>query len=186
MGESLNPWIVLALIVTVAIRLAVGCVWLGSRLLPDVGKEHNSTLSPFLTVVGLVYGALLGFTVVVGWQQYSSAAINVANEASTLSTMYRQTVAMPQPEQTQLQQLLRKYTTAVAGPEWDKQDTGGTSDSARAAITDMYRTVGSQPPNVASSPIHGAFLSELTVLASARHTRILDTKTRIPPPLWGR
>jgi hypothetical protein len=95
------------------------------------------------------------------------------------------TVAMPQPEQTQLQQLLRKYTTAVAGPEWDKQDTGGTSDSARAAITEMYRVLGSQPPNVASSPIHGAFLSQLTVLASDRDTRILDTKPRIPALLWA-
>jgi|SRR5271163_665384 len=185
MGGSLSPWLLLALVVGVAILLAVGCLWLGSRTLPNVGKEHNSTLSPFLTVVGLVYAALLGFTVVVAWQQFSSAEVNVANEASTLSTMYRQTVAMPQPEQIQLQQLLRNYTTAVAGPEWSEQDTGGRSDSARAAITGMYRIVGSQLPNVASSPIHGAFLSELTVLASARNTRILDTKPRIPALLWA-
>ncbi len=185
MGGSVSPWLLLALIIAVAVLLAVGCLWLGNRALQDVGKEHNSTLSPFLTVVGLVYGALLGFTVVVAWQQFSSAAINVANEASTLTTMYRQTVAMPQPEQTQLQQLLRQYTTAVAGPEWAKQDAGGASDSARAAITGMYRILGSQPPNVASSPIHGAFLSELTVLASDRNTRILDTKPRIPPLLWA-
>jgi Protein of unknown function (DUF4239) len=99
--------------------------------------------------------------------------------------MYRQTVARPQPEQTQLQQLLRRYTSAVAGPEWAEQDTGGTSESARAAITDMNRILGSQPPNVASSPIHGAFLSEMTVLASARNTRILDAKPRIPGLLWA-
>lgn len=185
MGGSLSPWLLLALIVGVAILLAVGCLWLGNRALPNVGKEHNSTLSPFLTVVGLVYGALLGFTVVVAWQQFSSAEVNVGNEASTLSTMYRQTVAMPQPEQIQLQQLLRKYTTAVAGPEWGEQDTGGSGYSGRAAITAMYRILGSQPPNVASSPIQGAFLSELTVLASDRNTRILDTKSRIPALLWA-
>lgn len=73
MGGSLSPWLVLALIVAVAMLLVVGSLWLGKRALPSVGKEHNSTLSPFLTVVGLVYGALLGFTVVVSWQQFSSA-----------------------------------------------------------------------------------------------------------------
>ena len=31
-------------------------------------------------------------------------------------TMYRQTVGMPVPEQTEMRVLLRKYTDAVAGP----------------------------------------------------------------------
>ena len=84
-------------------------MWLGRRVLTsDTGPEHNSALSPFLTVVGLVYGALLGFTVVVGWQEFLSAEVNVSNEASTLTTMYRQTVAMPQPEQSQMREQLRK------------------------------------------------------------------------------
>jgi hypothetical protein len=45
----------------------------------SVGKELNSALSPFVTTVALVYGALLGFTVVVAWEQFSSAEVNVAN-----------------------------------------------------------------------------------------------------------
>ena len=85
---------------------------------------------------------------VAAWQQFSSAGVIVANEASTLTTMYRQTVAMPEPEQTQMRQLLRQYTSAVAGSEWDKQGSGGASDSARAAITGMYRVIGNQPPSV--------------------------------------
>jgi hypothetical protein len=185
MGGSLSPWLGLALIVAVAILLVVGTLWLGKRALPNVGKEHNSTLSPFLTVVGLVYGALLGFTVVVSWQQFSSAQAAVEGEASSLTTMYGQTVAMPEPEQTQIRQLLRQYASAVAGPEWDEQRSGGTSDSARNAITGMYRIVGSLPPSVASSPINGAFLNQLTVLASDRTTRIIDAKERIPPLLWA-
>ena len=185
MGGSLSPWLVLALIVAVAILLVVGSLWLGNRALPNVGKEHNSALSPFLTVVGLVYGALLGFTVVVSWQQFSSTQAVVADEASALTTMYGQTVAMPEPEQTQMRPLLRQYASAVAGPEWDGQGSGGTGDSARNAITGMYRIVGSQPPGVASSPINGAFLNQLGVLASKRTTRMLDAKPRIPPLLWA-
>ena len=142
-------------------------------------------MSPFITIVGLVYGALLGFTVVVSWQQFFSAEVIVANEASTLTTMYRQTVAMPEPEQTQMKQLLRRYATAVAGPEWDRQDSGGTNDSARAAITEMYRIVGSQPPSIASSPINSVFLNQLTVLASDRTTRIINSQPRIPLLLWS-
>lgn len=184
-GSGTPLWLLLVFVVAVAILIAVGSIWLANRTMSGVGKEHNSTLSPFITVMGLVYGALLGFTVVAGWQQFSSAGVVVANEASTLTTMYWQTVAMPEPEQTQMRQLLRQYTSAVAGPEWDKQGSGGASDSARAAITGMYRVIGNEPPSVASSPINGEFLSQLTVLASDRNTRIIDAKPRIPPLLWA-
>jgi hypothetical protein len=79
---------------------------------------------------------------------------------------------------------LRKYAEAVKGPEWDKQENGGTADSARAAITDMYRVFGNEQSSVASSAIGHEFLGQLTVLASDRNTRILDAEPRIPPLLW--
>jgi len=184
-GSGTPVWLILACVIVAAILIAVGSIWVAGRTMPGVGKEHNSALSPFLTVVGLVYGALLGFTVVAAWQQFSSAGVIVADEASTLTTMYRQTVAMPEPQQTQLRQLLRQYTNEVAGPEWGLQRNGGASDNARAAITGMYRIVGNEPPSVASSPITGEFLSQLTVLASDRNTRIIDAKPRIPTLLWS-
>jgi hypothetical protein len=186
MGGSGTPlWLLVVFGVGVATLVAVGSILLANRIMSAGGKEDNLNVSPFLTVVGLVYGALLGFTVVVSWQQFSSAGAVVASEASTLTTMYGQTVAMPEPEQTQVRQLLRQYTSAVAGPEWDKQGSGGTSDSARKAITGMYRIVGSQPPGVASSPINGAFLNQITTLASDRATRIIDAKPRIPALLFA-
>jgi Protein of unknown function (DUF4239) len=123
---------------------------------------------------------------VIAWEQFSSAEVNVANEASTLATMYRQTVAMPVQEQREIRVLLRKYTTAVQGPEWKKQEKleGGTSDTARSAITEMYRVIGRQDPDAVSSAINGEFLGQLTVLASERNTMVLDAEPRIPWLLW--
>jgi heme exporter protein D len=179
-------WLSLALVIAVAIVLAVGTIRLADRILSDsVNQENNSALSPFLTCVALVFGALIGFTVVVAWSQFSSASEHVTNEASTLTTLYRQTAAMDAPEQTQLRKLLRTYTNAVKGPEWDRQrEDGGTSLTARAAITDMYHVLGSQPANDASIA-NGEFFSQLTVLTTERNTRILDAQPRIPGLLWG-
>ena len=187
MGELglFGLWLVLLLVVAASIMIAVASIWVGDHTLSDsVGKTHNSTLSPFVTTVALVYGALLGFTVVVAWEQFSTASANVASEASTLTTMYRQTVAMPPAEQQQMRDLVRKYTTAVEGPEWEQQDSGGTSDSARAALTEMYRVVSRQDPNAASGPVNGEFMGQLTVLASQRNARVLDAEPRIPWLLW--
>ena len=148
-------WLVLALVLVVSILVGAGGIWLAHRTPPEqVDAGHNGALSPFLTCVGLVYGALLGFTIVVAWEQFSSAEANVSNEASTLTTMYRQTVGMPGPEQTRMRQLLRNYTTAVAGPEWEKavRDGGGT-EGARDALNEMYRVLGIEQSSVESNPI---------------------------------
>jgi hypothetical protein len=173
------------MVIVGAVLMAVGTVRLASRVLSrDTRPEHNSILSPFLTIVGLVYGALIGFTVVVGWQQFLSAEENVSNEASTLITMYRQTVAMPQPAQSQVREQLRKYAEALQGPEWGKQEFGDIGPAGRTGLTQMYRIVGEPQSSVALAPITQGFLGQVTVLASDRSARILDSKPRIPPLLW--
>ena len=179
-------WLLLALSLIAAVLVAAGSMWLADRTLPKpVSEGHNGALSPFLTCVGLVYGALLGFTIVVAWEQFSSAETNVSNEASTLITMYRQTVGMPVAEQTQMRVLLRKYTNAVEGPEWENAIRSGSgTESARDALNEMYRVLGSEQSSVASSPISQKFLDQLTTLASERNQRILDAKPRIPGLLW--
>ena len=91
---------------------------------------------------------------------------------------------MPEPEQSQLREQLRKYAGALQGPEWGKQEFDRISNTGRAALTEMYRIAGSRQPNATSSPINQEFLSQLTVLSSDRSTRILDAKPRIPPLLW--
>ena len=67
-------WLQLVLVIAASMLLAVATIWIANRAVSrSVGKEHNSSLSPFVTTVALVYGALLGFVVVVGWEEFSSA-----------------------------------------------------------------------------------------------------------------
>ena len=133
-------WLLLASALVVSVLVATGSILLANRTLPKpVPTGHNGALAPFLTCVSLVYGALLGFTIVVAWEQFSSAETNVSNEASTVTTMYRQTVGMPVPEQTQMRVLVRKYAKAVEGPEWENAIRAGSgTESARDALNEMY------------------------------------------------
>ena len=154
-------WLFLALALVVSVLVGAGAMWLADRTLAKpVAAGHNAALSPFMTCVGLVYGALLGFTIVVAWEQFSSAEANVSNEASTLTTMYRQTVGMPVAEQTQMRVLLRKYAKAVEGPEWENAIRAGSgTENARDALNEMYRVLGSEQSSVATSPVSQKFLT---------------------------
>jgi hypothetical protein len=76
-----------------------------------------------------------------------------------VTTMYRQTVGMPPEQQARLRVLLRTYTSAVEGRELDTQDTEGSTNTARGAVTEMYRIMGNQPANAASNPVSGELLA---------------------------
>ncbi|OBB11824.1 hypothetical protein A5761_24015 [Mycolicibacterium setense] len=179
----LGLWLFLAAVLAGVVLLAVGSVWIANKTVYRPGAERQTgTLSPFLTTVALVYGALLGFTVVVAWEQFSSAEENVTNESSTLATMYRQTVSLPGPEQVRMRELLRTYTGA-AQAEWDRQQRDVASGSARGAITDMYRVLGRE--GSAAHPINAEMRGQLNALISQRNTRVLDAKPRIPGLLWS-
>ena len=99
--------------------------------------------------------------------------------------MYRQTVFMPVPEQTQMRELLRKYAKTVEGPEGSKQDVGSTPDTAQAALTEMYKVLAREQSSVASNAASGEFVSQLTVLASERNQRMLDAQPQRPGLLWA-
>ena len=177
-------WLVLALVLAVSILVGAGAIWLAHRTLPEEVEGHNGALSPFLTCVGLVYGALLGFTIVVAWEQFSSAEANVSNEASTLTTMYRQTVGMPGPSRhgcDNCSGITRRRSRAPSG----KSSTYRPGiEGARDALNEMYRVLGIEQSNVESNPISQRFLDKVDTLASERNQRILDAKPRIPGLLW--
>ncbi len=79
-------WLFLALVLAASVLSAFGSVWLANRTTHRPGAEEESgSLSSFVTTVALVYGALLGFTVVVAWEQFSTAETNVIDEPSTLA-----------------------------------------------------------------------------------------------------
>ena len=185
MDGLLSLWLFVLAVIAVSITLAMGSIWLAKRTVSDSeANQYNSSLAPFLTTVALVYGSLLGFTVVVAWEQFSSAQANITAESSTLTTMYGQTAGLPEPEQAKLRELLRIYTAAVQD-EWNRRDTSARGETERTVITQMYRVLGSQQEGASSNLVSGEFLNQVTVLAAERSTRVLDTKPQVPGLLWA-
>jgi hypothetical protein len=110
-------WLLLASALVAAVLVAAGSMWLADRTLETTGEPRaQRALSPFMTCVGLVYGALLGFTIVVAWEWFSSAEANVSNEASNLVTMYRQTInTLIRKEHARFETSQIRVRTAVGG-----------------------------------------------------------------------
>ncbi|MBY0441904.1 MAG: DUF4239 domain-containing protein [Mycobacteriaceae bacterium] len=174
-------WLLLAAVMGGAIVIAVASVWLIHRSkLADRAEGATTGIS----VVAFVYGALLAFSVMASWQQFLSVQVVVADEASMLGTLYRQSALMPEPQQAQLKQLLRHYQSQVVNVEWPKH-AGGEAIGGPDMITEMYRIVGDEPSGVAVPVIRPALLNNLGQLVDYRDMRIIKARSRMVSPLAG-
>lgn len=178
-------WELLTCVVVVSVLVSVVGVWYSHRRLSGrVSEGHNDVIVPIYATAGVIYAVLLAFIVIAVWEAFTASTENVADEASALATMYRQSVALPNPERGALREELRTYTDAVIGREWKEQEHGGTSSAARTAIVNMYRTVGDQPSRVLSNPVNVQVLQEIGTVASDRNKRTLSSQENLPWVLW--
>ncbi|HVA33556.1 MAG TPA: hypothetical protein VNG31_05375 [Candidatus Baltobacteraceae bacterium] len=180
------PWELAVLIIVVAALAFTACLWLVRRLVrKHVDEGHNEVLIPIFLTAGTIYAVLIAFVVIAVWEAHDAANANAAEEASTLTTMYRQTDGMPQAERSELRRLIRGYTTAVVDEEWAIQaKTGGASPTARRYVGQIYRSFGQLPAREAASPISVEFLRSFSTVAADRNRRTLEAGESLPGPMW--
>ena len=161
-------------------------VWLVRRFVKGHVREgHNDVLVPLFLTAGTLYAVLLAFLVIAVWETHGAADENASEEASTLATLYRQTAGMPSGERRELRALLREYTDAVIDDEWPIQaKTGGRSEKARNAVTDIYAALGQLNPADRNSPQTAEFLRTFDVVAADRNRRGLQANQQLPGVLW--
>ncbi len=174
------------LIVGACVVYALAAVVIARRLIqPHVREGHNDVLVPLFLTAGTLYAVLLGFLVIAVWENYDAAKANAAEEASTLTTLYRQTSGMQPNEQAEFRALIRSYTENVIHDEWAIQaKTGGASPKARADVVKIYSIFKSLPPNVADSAISADFLRTFDSVADDRNRRTLQANESLAPILW--
>jgi hypothetical protein len=81
-------------------------------------------LAAFLQYFGVIYGLLLGLLAVATYQNRLDVAKSNANEASSLSALYRNITAYPEPSRTELQNLQKEHTRYLIEDAWPQQRKG--------------------------------------------------------------
>jgi hypothetical protein len=179
------------LLVTVATLVAVVFsavgIWFGRTVVRHRGDGHHEVLGTLLQTGGTMHAVFLAFLVVAVWQSYDAARGNVAEEASSLTTLYRSTAAMDQGTGRQMRQTLKDYVEAVINREWDIQaKTGGASEDARVASLTLYRILGQEASEAKqiNAAIDSSALELLSQIQSDRNRRTLQAGQSLPSIVW--
>jgi len=83
------------------------------------GKRQVNDVVIFVAAnFGVVYAVLLGLMVVATFQITKDLQDHIGQEAQSLATVYRNTVAYPEPLRSELRAQLRDYTHYVIDKDW--------------------------------------------------------------------
>src|ERR1044072_5431046 len=105
---------------------SIGIVLVSPRLVPLVHHQPglNEILGDYLQYFGVIYGLLLGLLAVATYQNHTDVEKAVANEASSLAALYRDISVYPEPDRTELKNVIREYTRSTIDDAWPLQRQG--------------------------------------------------------------
>jgi Protein of unknown function (DUF4239) len=148
-------------------------------------ERANEMVGLALSSYFVLFGLLLGLLSVSTYQNYSNVGGIVDKEASSMSSLYRDFEAYPQPIRRQLQDALREYARYTIEEGWEEQRKGllPKGEPARSgAIAETLLTF--EPSNEAEKIMHAEALRQSTRRVELSRARMSNVTLGLPAVLW--
>jgi hypothetical protein len=138
-----------------------------------------------LAVVGVLYAVLLGFMVVVQWEQYSSALSDASDEAGAVLDLYRDAVALG-PAGRPLATSVRSYTEQLINVDYPyvAKHLEGAPAVNRAVTAVLKPVIKLRELVPRDSFFVNQAVEDATAVSQTRRTRIEESSATLPGPLW--
>lgn len=149
--------------------------------------EANNEVAGFkYAVLGVIYAVLLGFAVIVVWENFRDGQSSVMHEASALSTIYRLADGVGPAVAGQIQQAASHYAEVVVREEAPMMAQGlRISGHATLSLSALYTAVlSAKPATPGQSDAYQSLLVALTTLADARRDRLELGGSTVPQVIW--
>jgi hypothetical protein len=148
-------------------------------------REHNDVAGFVFAGIGVMYGVLLAFVVIVGWEGLASARTITYNEADQLADVYWLARGLPAPQDAAIQGLALSYAHTVVASEWPLMARHESSGQAQLILDQMRDDVFAyKPASDQQDDVYQQELASVNALSAARRDRLVAMNETIPEPMW--
>ncbi len=179
------PVLVLIIVGGSALLAVLATQFVRMRFDAQVHEANNEVAGFIFSAVGVVYGVLLAFLVLVVWQTFEDAQVTVEAEANALVNIYRLGLEFPDPLRAQTLNLTESYAQDVIQDEWTTMEYGMGSERVDAALNGLW-DIHHQLDNPSDSGVshREQYFNLLNELGNDRRVRILQSRLELPGLMW--
>lgn len=181
-----QPLWVLGTLLGVATLLAMmGPIIVRRHMTTERLSTNNEVAGFKFATVGVLYAVLLGFAVIVVWEQFNDAEKAVVDEAGAAAAVYRLSDGIGGVPGTALRNALSDYLRIAIDEEWPAMEQGRSSPAATRALNGLYATLMAfHPTDLREGDIQSDILHQLSILTEERRARVVVATGIVPGVLW--
>jgi hypothetical protein len=157
------------------------------RLVPvSVRLAHNEVAGFVFSVVGVMYGVLLAFVVIVVWEQYSESRVNTRHESSAVVSLQHAMGAYADASDSpDLRPALLGYLHEIVAGEFPVMAAQRRLPPVSQALEAIWQGVqGLSPTSLRQQVLYGELIGKLNELERLRAERLGDAHEELPHVIW--
>jgi hypothetical protein len=148
-------------------------------------KRANELLGVALGSFSVLYGLLLGLLAVASYQNFANTEDLETKEASSLTAAYRDCTGLPDPQRSQLQDDLRRYTRETIDGDWPLQRKGVVPSHSTRLFARFFTDLQAfSPTTLRESSLYAEALRQANTLSGLRRERLVTIKRGLPNIMW--
>ena len=186
-------WLCLMLVTVFFMGFGVGLVMLVRQFVHHtILKQHNDIAGFVFATVGVIYGVMLAFVVIVVWEQYNEANAIAKNEATQAYTLYRDLSMYPNPAAaaSALSSLkmfsisvVEKEYPAIRQMKWETQHVASVETEKK--FSKLWEDIKKIAPiTLQEDSMFDEVLKDINALGQEREKRLIISRDDLPKVVW--
>jgi hypothetical protein len=148
-------------------------------------REWDRILAYVMATFGVLYGVTLALIAAASYENYRGVEEITLEEASSVAVLYRDVSGLPEPEKSELQELIITYVENVIEVDWPTQREGGIPSSTVDEVTAIEEVLfGFVPENGGQANLQNNAIKAFNDFMDARGQRIGVNGLELPGLLW--
>jgi hypothetical protein len=135
--------------------------------------------------IGVLYAVLLAFAIIVVWEKFSDAELDVVQEAGAAENIYRLSQGLSDNARVAVLRSVASYLKTAINVDWPTMDQGtaGTRGATKRALDAVYAALVSSSGQ-GDSAVISEMLRQAELITQSRRARLVASEGAVPKALW--
>jgi hypothetical protein len=149
-------------------------------------RSNNEVAGFKFATVGVIYAVLLAFAILVVWERFNQADIDVANEASSAATVFRLTQGLEPEHGAAIRKATTEYLKAAITKDWPAMEREESSPEVTQALSAIYAAVLKfHAFNTNEALVVADILRKVDQISEKRRERLVAATGFVPGIIWA-